>query len=73
MDTSSLNVELEPEYVRCEVKGKITQLSLPEEILCEKSVVQRSQTTGSLMITCPKANITKIEAQRMRMATKKEE
>lgn len=39
MDTNSLNVDLQPEYVRCDIKGKITQLLIPEEILVEKSLV----------------------------------
>ena len=37
MDTSMLNVDLQPTYVRVDVKGKITQLCMPEEILVEKS------------------------------------
>jgi protein TilB len=35
MDTNSLNVDLHPDYVRCDIKGKITQLVIPEEILVE--------------------------------------
>jgi hypothetical protein len=56
METNSLNVDLHPDYVRCDIKGKITQLVIPEEILVEQSKVQRSQTTGALVVTCLKAD-----------------
>jgi len=48
MDTSAINVDLQPNYVRLDIKGRITQLSIPEDILVEKSKVQRSTTTGCL-------------------------
>jgi len=60
MDTSLLDVNLEPEYVRVLVKDKVTQLSFPEEILVERSTVQRSQITGHLVVCCPKARISEI-------------
>ena len=67
MDTSLVEVDLQPTFVRVEVKGKVTQLKFPDEILVEKSSVQRSATTGKLSITCPKADISLIEARRMRL------
>lgn len=42
MDTSLVDVDLHPEYVRIEVKKKITQLRFDEEILVDKSKIQRS-------------------------------
>jgi len=63
MDTANIDVDLQPEYVRLDIKGRITQLSIPEEVIVEKSKVQRSTTTGVLQLTMPKAQITKIEAQ----------
>lgn len=48
MDTSCINCDLQPNYVRLDIKGRITQLELPEEVIVEKSKVQRSQTTGWL-------------------------
>ena len=63
MDTSAINCDLQPDYIRLDIKGRITQLSIPEEILVEKSKVQRSTTTGWLQLTMPKAQLTKIEAQ----------
>lgn len=35
MDTSLLNVDLQPTYIRVDVKGKITQIRFPENILVE--------------------------------------
>jgi len=72
MDTSLVDVDLQPTFVRCDVKGKITQLKFPDEILVEKSTVQRSLCTGKLSITCPKADITEIEARAMRMEKRQE-
>jgi len=37
MATDSLNVDLQPQYVRVDVKGKITQIRFDEEILVERS------------------------------------
>ena len=68
MDTSLLNVDLQPSYIRCEIKGKITQIKFPEEIMVEKSKVQRSQTTGWLCVTMPKADARQIEAKKAKYA-----
>jgi len=35
MDTSSLNVDVQPTYVRCDIKDKITQLHWPEEVMID--------------------------------------
>lgn len=50
MDTSYIDVDVNPTYVRVTIKGKILQLTLPCEILVEKSNVRRNTTTGSLVI-----------------------
>ena len=42
METSSLNVDLQPSYVRVNVKEKITQVRFDEDIMVERSSVQRS-------------------------------
>ena len=73
MDTSLVNVDLHPVYVRLDIKGKITQLKFDEEILVDKSKIQRSQTTGSLLLTMPKASISEVEARNMRLHKLKEE
>ena len=48
LETQHINVDLQPDYVRLDIKGRITQLTHPENILVEKSKVQRSTTTGVL-------------------------
>ena len=53
-DTSLIDVELQPNYVRVTMKGKTLQLALNEEISTDKSAAQRSQTSGHLVITMPK-------------------
>jgi protein TilB len=73
MDTSLVNVDLHPLYVRLDIKGKITQLKFDEEILVDKSKVQRSQTTGALLLTMPKASISEVEARNMRVMKAKED
>jgi hypothetical protein len=39
MDTSLVNVDLHPQYVRIEIKDKITQLKHPDEIIVEKAKI----------------------------------
>lgn len=39
MDTQHINVDLNPDYLRLDIKGRFTQLSIPENILVEKSKV----------------------------------
>ena len=63
MTTDSLNVDLQPTYCRVDIKGKITQIRFDEEILTERSTVQRSTTTGWLCITMPKADYDELRAQ----------
>ena len=60
LETASIGVDLQPNYVRLDIKGRITQLSIPEDILVEKSKIQRSMTTGVLQLTMPKAQFDKI-------------
>jgi len=61
MDTASLDVDVNPWYVRCVVKEKLTQLKLPLEVAPSKAVVQRSKTTGWLKVTMPVANASDIK------------
>lgn len=55
LDTSLIEVDVQPYYVRVYVKKKVFQLCLFEEVSTSTSKVQRSQTTGHLLITMPKA------------------
>ncbi|XP_051827065.1 dynein axonemal assembly factor 11 isoform X1 [Antechinus flavipes] len=54
MDTSLMDVNVQPTYVRIMVKGKPFQLVLPAEVKPDSSSAKRSQTTGHLVITMPK-------------------
>ncbi|KGL75759.1 Protein tilB, partial [Tinamus guttatus] len=56
LDTSLLDVDVQPTYVRVRVKGKPFQLVLPEEVKPDSSIAKRSQTTGHLVVSMPKAN-----------------
>uniref|UniRef100_A0A480EIJ9 Leucine-rich repeat-containing protein 6 n=2 Tax=Sus scrofa TaxID=9823 RepID=A0A480EIJ9_PIG len=54
MDTSLIDVDVQPTYVRVTVKGKPFQLVLPAEVKPDSSSAQRSQTTGHLVVCMPK-------------------
>ncbi|XP_053414242.1 dynein axonemal assembly factor 11 isoform X2 [Nycticebus coucang] len=54
MDTSLIDVDVQPTYVRVMVKGKPFQLVLPAEVKPDSSSAKRSQTTGHLVICMPK-------------------
>ncbi|XP_063529298.1 protein tilB [Cydia strobilella] len=68
LDTSLIDVDVQPNYVRATIKGKLFQLHLPEEVSTTNSTAQRSQITGHLVVTMPRLNVD-IKAQ---MAQKKE-
>lgn len=54
LETSLIDVDIEPNYVRVTVKGKIFQMALNEEVRTSDATLKRSQTTGHLLITMPK-------------------
>ncbi|XP_041659800.1 protein tilB homolog isoform X2 [Cheilinus undulatus] len=54
MDTSLIDVDVQPTYARISVKGKIFQIVLPAEVKPDSSTAQRSQTTGHLVLTMPR-------------------
>uniref|UniRef100_A0A3B4WFX4 Leucine-rich repeat-containing protein 6 n=1 Tax=Seriola lalandi dorsalis TaxID=1841481 RepID=A0A3B4WFX4_SERLL len=54
MDTSLIDVDVQPTYARVTVKGKIFQMVLPAEVKPDSSTAQRSQTTGHLVLTMPR-------------------
>ncbi|XP_047223436.1 dynein axonemal assembly factor 11 isoform X3 [Girardinichthys multiradiatus] len=55
MDTSLMDVDVQPTYARVSVKGKIFQVVLPAEVKPDSSTAQRSQTTGHLVLRMPRA------------------
>ncbi|TNV78519.1 hypothetical protein FGO68_gene2184 [Halteria grandinella] len=73
MDTSLVTVDLNPLYVRMDIKGKITQLRFDEEIIVEKSKIQRSTTTGVLKLTMPRSNLSELVQSQMRLEKMREE
>ncbi|XP_065365575.1 protein tilB [Calliphora vicina] len=54
LDTSHIKVEVEVNYIRVTVKGKIFQISLNGEVKPSEAAVQRSQITGQLVIKVAK-------------------
>ncbi|XP_013115598.2 protein tilB [Stomoxys calcitrans] len=56
LDTSHIKVDVEVNYIRAVVKGKIFQIALNDEVRPSDAIVQRSQITGQLVITAPKLN-----------------
>jgi protein TilB len=60
VDTSLLQIDLQPRYVNVLVKQKALTLNLPNEIKVSESAAQRSQTTGKLLLKLKKVNPTEI-------------
>lgn len=58
LDTNLLEIDVQSNYVRVIIKGKIFQLHLPQEVDITNSKAQRSQITGHLVVTMPKSNFT---------------
>ncbi|KAM9308461.1 dynein axonemal assembly factor 11 [Gastrophryne carolinensis] len=56
LDSSLVDVDVQPSYVRVLVKNKPFQLVLSEEVKPDSSTAKRSQTTGHLLVTMPKAS-----------------
>lgn len=54
MDTSLIDVDVQPTYVRATIKGNIFQMALNEEIKTSEATCLRSVTTGNLLVKMPK-------------------
>ncbi|XP_065212126.1 dynein axonemal assembly factor 11 isoform X2 [Planococcus citri] len=54
LDTSLLDVDVQPWFVRVLIKGKVLQLVLPEEVHPDQSKAQRGISSKRLTITMPK-------------------
>ncbi|GAB4823127.1 hypothetical protein N2152v2_010173 [Parachlorella kessleri] len=54
LDTSLIQADVQPTFVRLLIKGRLLQLLLPQEVRPDSSTAQRSKTTGHLVITMPK-------------------
>ena len=55
ISTTLINVDVQPTYVRITVKDKLLQFPFEKEVAPSLAKVQRSTTTGQLMITIPYA------------------
>jgi protein TilB len=50
LDTSLIDIDVNPTWIRIEAKGKVLQLILPCEVVCEKVEALRSQVSGHLVV-----------------------
>ncbi|EGR31599.1 leucine rich repeat protein [Ichthyophthirius multifiliis] len=72
MDTSFIDVNLNPCWISVRIKGKLLQLKLNEEIQVEKSDIKRSQLTGFLEIKMLKMKFNQaLKAQQEKQKTEK--
>jgi protein TilB len=53
MDISLIDIDLNPLYVRCSIRGQITQIRFDCEVVVARSRVERSKTTGAIKCICP--------------------
>ncbi|NWU90328.1 TILB protein, partial [Upupa epops] len=70
LDTSLLEVDVQPTYIRVLVKGKPFQIVLPEEVKPDSSSAKRSQTTGHLVVSMPKAKEIVLAKQKLSSSIK---
>lgn len=61
LDTSLIEVDVQINYVRVTIKGKVFQMALKDEIKIDESSSKRSQATGHLLIVMPKLNFNRIQ------------
>ncbi|XP_011666756.2 protein tilB homolog [Strongylocentrotus purpuratus] len=54
LDTSLIDVDVQPTHVKVVLKGKVLQLTLTEEVMPDASEAKRSLTTGHLLVKMPK-------------------
>ncbi|CAF1147860.1 unnamed protein product [Adineta ricciae] len=71
MDTSLVDIDVQPTYIRVSIKGKILQLVLSEEVNTTRSIAERSKTTGHLVITMPKINVKESRTTEIKSEEKK--
>ena len=56
LDTCYVDVDVNPDYVRVTIKGKMLQLTLPCEVSVNESTARRNTTNGKLVVTMPRLN-----------------
>jgi len=57
MDTSELDVDVQPRYVRVTIRKKILQLALDEEVKLDESDAKRLMGSKLLEINMPKVGV----------------
>lgn len=57
-------MDVQTNYTRVTVKGKIFQIAYNEEVKPDESTVQRSQTTGHLVVTLRKLKVNELLTKR---------
>ncbi len=82
LDTSFIELDIHPKWIAITIKGKLLQLAMDVEVCPEKSISERSKTSGQLCITMIKAKmdsegldivkIRSIERAEAQMAVKEE-
>ncbi|XP_001963918.2 protein tilB [Drosophila ananassae] len=60
LDTSLIDVDVEPFYARVTVKKKIFQIAYNDEVKPGETLVQRSQATGHLVVTLRKLMVNEV-------------
>lgn len=73
METSLIECDVQPTYVRANIKSKILQLVLSDEISPDASSAKRSQATGHLLLELPKVKPTLSPAAPIAPASTKKE
>lgn len=56
LDTSAIDLDVQPTYVRVTIKDRVFQLALMEEVNPDRSKAERSKITGHLQVTMPKVD-----------------
>lgn len=56
LDTDSIDLDVQPNYVRIVINEKVFQLHLLEEVAPDAGKAERSKVTGRLLVTMPKVS-----------------
>lgn len=63
LDSSLIDVDIHPTFIRIIIKGKLLRLVLPCEVRVSESKCQRSKVTGSLLVIMPKVHLRDIRSK----------
>lgn len=71
LDTSQIEVDVQPKYVRVTVKKKVFQMELGCEVKPSASTCKRSEITGHLLISMPKLSAENISLEKTKESTQR--